>query len=77
MYPASFTSGHDNKAKLEIHMNTWGWEISDTHYAKWQKNVGKAFQAPQRRVATEGRNKGKVMAKSTAVYGRTIFWKVQ
>ena len=23
--------------RLEIHMNTMGWKISDEHYAKWKK----------------------------------------
>ena len=37
--------------RLEIHMNTMGWKISNEHYAKWKKNVGKSFKAPQTRVA--------------------------
>lgn len=68
---------------LEIHMNTMGWEISNEHYAKWKKNVGKSFKAPQTRVAPinlggekkRNMNAGKTRLKSTVVYGRTIFWK--
>lgn len=28
-----------------------GWKISDEHYEKWKKNVGKSFKAPQIRIA--------------------------
>ena len=59
-----------------------GWKISDGHYAKWKKNVGKSFKAPQIRIApthfNDGKrnmNAGKTRLQSTAVYGRTIFWK--
>ena len=69
--------------RFEIHMNTMGWKISNEHYAKWKKNVGKSFKAPQTRVAPmylggekkRNMNAGKTRLKSTAVYGRTIFWK--
>ena len=68
--------------RFEIYMNTMGWKISDGHYAKWKKNVGKSFKAPQIRIApthfNDGKrnmNAGKTRLQSTAVYGRTIFWK--
>ena len=58
------------------------WKISNGHYAKWKKNVGKSFKAPQIRIApthfNDGKrnmNAGKTRSQSTAVYGRTIFWK--
>ena len=71
--------------RYELHMNTMGWDISDEHYKKWKTNVGKGFIAPQQRYAVKeyvnrkGKivkniNAGKKRLKSTAVYGRTIFW---
>ena len=62
--------------RFEIHMNTMGWKISNEHYAKWKKNVGKSFKAPQTRVASmylggekkRNMNAGKTRLKSTAVY---------
>ena len=59
-----------------LHMNDSGWKMSDEHYAKWKKNVGKIFKAPQVRVATVGVNKGKIRLVSAAVYARSIFWEV-
>ena len=59
-----------------LHMNDSGWRISDEHYNKWKKNVGSIFKAPQVRTATDGPNKGKIRLESTAVYARSIFWKV-
>lgn len=75
-------------------MHCWGgtdysyeatmWDGASTygHYAKWKKNVGKTFKAPQIRIAPthfyDGKrnmNAGKTKLQSTAVYGRTIFWK--
>ena len=71
--------------RYELHMNTMGWEISDEHFKKWKTNIGKGFNAPQQRYAVKeyvnrkGKkikniNAGKKRLKSTAVYGRTIFW---
>ncbi|WP_424040986.1 hypothetical protein [Prevotella pallens] len=48
-----------------------------------EENVGKSFKAPQTRIAPmnlggekkRNMNAGKTRLKSTAVYGRTIFWK--
>lgn len=57
-------------------MNDSGWKMSDEHYAKWKKNVGKIFKAPQVRTATVGVNKGKIRLVSVAVYARSVFWKV-
>lgn len=63
---------------FELHMNTMGWTISDEHYEKWKKAVGKSFVAPQHRPAPDNygsyKNKGKMRLKSTAVYNGTIFW---
>ena len=81
---AQFSSNDMRRStgRFEIHMNTMGWKISDGHYAKWKKNVGKSFKAPQIRIApthfNDGKrnmNAGKTRLQSTAVYGRTIFWK--
>lgn len=75
LYPTSNRNARDGS--FIIHMNVWGWEISDAHYAKWKKNVGTKFQAPQRREATISPNIGKIRAHSRAVYGKTIFWLVK
>lgn len=76
MFPTSNKERSSNN--WEIHMNTMGWTISDEHYEKWKKNVGKAFIAPQHYPAQNNyggyKNKGKMRLKSTAVYNRTIFW---
>jgi RHS repeat-associated protein len=58
-----------------MHMNNMGWRIQPEHYAKWKKNIGSEFKAPQEKKATAGPNKGKQIYVSTAVYNRTIFWK--
>lgn len=65
------------KSRFELHMNTWGWYIKDEHYLTWKTNIGTAFKAPQKKKATYGINKGKICALSTAVYNKTIFWKVK
>jgi len=49
--------------------------ISPDHYKKWKNNVGKSFKAPMIKKAVIGLNKGKSRLISTAVYGRTIFWR--
>lgn len=67
----------DGKTEFELHMNTWGWYITDEHYKEWKKNIGSNFKAPQKKKATYGINKGKICALSTAVYNQTIFWKVK
>lgn len=83
MYGKEITAAFVNK--YELHMNTMGWQISDEHYKKWKANVGKGFIAPQHRCAVKeyvnrkgktvkNMNAGKKRLKSTAVYGRTIFW---
>ncbi|PSK93146.1 DUF6443 domain-containing protein [Taibaiella chishuiensis] len=59
----------------QIHMNTRGWTITDEHYSKWKSNIGSSFKAPQTKFAPDGPNKGKITYQSTAVWGRTIFWK--
>ena len=63
----------------ELHMNTMGWNISDSHYNSWKTNIGNSFQAPQQKAAPANfgnyRNKGKMRLQSTAVYLETIFWK--
>lgn len=80
MFPASDTRA--STGKWELHMNTMGWNISDQHYATWKANVGSGFKAPQVRVSPQDYpkkgyyNKGKTRLHSTAVYGRTIFWRV-
>lgn len=68
-------------------MNTMGWNISPKHYAQWKNNIGKLFKAPMIRAARDSfynsvtkksnpnPNAGKMRLQSTAVYGRTIFWK--
>lgn len=76
MYPESVTTLHpSDRPSWRLHMNETGWKISDEHYAKWKKNLGSIFKAPQVRVATVGSNKGKIRYISTAVYARTIFWR--
>jgi hypothetical protein len=80
---AQFPESEQRKSngKFEIHMNTMGWKISPEHYKKWKENVGKSFKAPMIRRARNSfngkpnMNAGKYRLKSTAVYGRTIFWK--
>lgn len=49
-------------------------ENTPEHYAKWKKNIGSEFKAPQEKKATAGPNKGKQIYVSTAVYNRTIFF---
>ncbi len=61
----------NGKGTWELHKNTVGWSISDEHYDKWKQNVGSKFKAPQTSVSRSG----KIGYHSTAVYGRTIFWK--
>jgi len=76
LFPAS--DNRKSTGVFELHMNTMGWTISDEHYAKWKKAVGKLFVAPQHRPAPDNyggyKNKGKMRLKSTAVYNGTIFW---
>lgn len=58
-------------------MNEGGWRISEDHYNQWCKNVGsRRMNAPHEKYAQSGRNKGRIRYQSTAVYGKTIFWKV-
>ncbi len=78
-YPASDDRLRDNRRRFEIRMNTGGWEISKIHYNIWKTNARKAglpFRAPRRKAATGGINKGKIRYRSTAVYGLTIFWRI-
>lgn len=82
-FPASVTTLHPpanpkNKSQKNwrLHMNELGWQISDADYKKWKKNVGSLIVAPQVRIATVGINKGKIKYISTAVYARSIFWKM-
>lgn len=80
IFPASNNnrSVKHGKQSFELHMNTMGWDISDEHYRIWKNNVGAAFKAPQKKAAPDNfgnyKNKGKMKLKSTAVYGKTIFW---
>lgn len=75
---ALYDTDNSRQDGYELHMNTWGWKISDEHYKKWKENIGvEIFKAPQEKKATTSTNKGKICAKSTAVYGETIFWKVK
>lgn len=77
MYPESVTAIHPpDRPNWILHMNDSGWRMSDEHYTKWKKNVGRIFKAPQIRTATAGINKGRIRLESTAVYARSIFWKV-
>ncbi|WP_158531201.1 RHS repeat domain-containing protein [Algoriphagus chordae] len=70
-----------NGQSFELHMNTMGWNISDSHFETWKANVGSAFQAPQQKAAPANfgnyQNKGLMRLQSTAVYGGTIFWKIK
>ncbi len=75
LFPAD--NNKRSTGKWELHMNTMGWSISDDHYKKWKANVGEKFKAPQTKEAVVGKNKGKKMLSSTAVYCRTIFWEVK
>src|SRR6218665_926192 len=66
---------------FEYHMNTMGWTISDDHYESWKEAVGSKFKAPPKKY-TPGKYSGNKFAtantialKSTAQYGKTIFWK--
>ena len=86
---AQFSENEQRKSNghFEIHMNTMGWNISSKHYAQWKNNIGKSFKAPMIRAARDSfynsvtkksipnPNAGKMRLQSTAVYGRTIFWK--
>lgn len=65
----------DEDKKYVIHMNTRGWNILDEHYKNWKETIGSSFQAPQMKYSPSGINKGKITYESTAVWGRTIFWK--
>ena len=66
--------------KFELHMNTMGWKISDSHFKTWKTNVGPSFVAPQQKASPANfgnyQNKGLIRLQSTAVYGETIFWKI-
>ena len=79
MEQALFPADDNRKStgKWELHMNTMGWTISDEHYNKWKANVGEVFRAPQEKEAVVGLNKGQKTLVSTAVYCRTIFWRIQ
>lgn len=66
---------HDDDKNYVIHMNTRGWSILDEHYKSWKATIGTSFQAPQKKYSPSGVNKGKITYESTAVWGRTIFWK--
>lgn len=82
-----FPASNNNKSVLhngksfELHMNTMGWKISDSHYSSWKSNVGSGFKSPQEKAAPANfgnyQNKGKMRLNSTAVYGGTIFWKLK
>ena len=65
----------DEDKKYVIHMNTRGWSILDEHYKNWKEAIGSSFQAPQMKYSPSGVNKDKITYESTAVWGRTIFWK--
>jgi hypothetical protein len=79
LFPASDNRRSDGK--WELHMNTMGWNISDSHFSTWKSNVGSGFQAPQQKAAPANfgnyQNKGLMRLNSTAVYGETIFWKIK
>ena len=75
--------GSDNRFRVPekgwlLHMNTNGWTISDEHYASWKAAVGKNFRAPQEKYAPGNykgyKNENTITLKSTAQYGRSIFW---
>jgi hypothetical protein len=78
------TDDRYSTGKIEIHMNTMGWTISDEHYEKWKKGVeklGASFKIPKEKY-TPGKNpKNKystsqtIALESTAVFLGTIFWK--
>jgi RHS repeat-associated protein len=80
-YPESDDRFRDPQKNRELHMNTMGWKISDEHYNRWKANVGSNFKAPQVKVSPGNykgyRNKGKTRLNSVAVWGRTIFWRIQ
>lgn len=65
------TTSDGRRQSWELHKNTIGWSISDEHYAKWKKNIGGSFRAPQ----VSKTAAGKIGYHSTAVWGRTIFWR--
>jgi RHS repeat-associated protein len=69
-----------NGKNFELHMNTMGWSIFDSHFKTWKANVCSAFQAPQQKSAPANfgnySNKGLMSLESTVVFGQTIFWKV-
>ena len=73
LYPVTENAGHKNG--VELHMNTMGWNISDSHYNKWRTFIGADFEAPQTKSATVGANQGRIKLQSTAVYCGTISWK--
>ena len=78
LYPESDDRLKDKKVDGKsyiIHMNTRGWKILDEHYKKWKEAIGSSFQCPQIKYSPSGVNKGKITYESTAVWGRTIFWK--
>lgn len=66
---------HDDDKNYVIHMNTRGWTILDEHYKSWKDAIGTSFKAPQKKYSPSGINKNKITYESTAVWGRTIFWK--
>lgn len=75
VFPSNFKGRSLNG--FEAHKNTWGWDISQEHYDKWKAFIGHKFVDVVRiHPATTGINKGRIRAKSTAVYLGTIFWKV-
>ncbi|ROI06747.1 hypothetical protein EGI16_02245 [Chryseobacterium sp. G0240] len=72
----------------ELHKNTIGWNISDSHYNKWKSHAderGYKFEAPATSYSVPGTymrggrgikiTGGQTGFQSTAVYGGTIFWK--
>jgi hypothetical protein len=75
LYSADDNRLRDPDEKYIIHMNTRGWNILDEHYKSWKEAIGSSFQAPQMKYSPCGVNKGKITYESTAVWGRTIFWK--
>ncbi len=83
LFPASNNnrSVKYGKKSFELHMNTMGWSISDSHFKTWEANVGSSFVAPQQKAAPANfgnyQNKGMIRLQSTAVYGETIFWRLK
>lgn len=75
LYSEDDDRARDDDKKYVIHMNTRGWKILDEHYKSWKEAIGDSFQAPQMKYSPSGVNKGKITYESTAVWGRTIFWK--